>query len=86
MGGKRPKLKVIMRECLLLNAWLVASKSLPVPIPRAAPQLVRVRPAAEEAVGATPEPVQLSGQDVLLDEALWEMHVSQIMFGETTSL
>lgn len=47
-----------------------AGKSLPVPIPRPAPQLVRVRPAAEQAVGAIPEPVQLGGQDVLLDEAL----------------
>lgn len=53
-----------------------AGKSLPVPIPRPAPQLVRVRPAAEQAVGAIPEPVQLGGQDVLLDEALWELGTS----------
>lgn len=57
-----------------------ASKSLPVPIARPAPQLVRVRPAAEQAVGAIPEPVELGGQDVLLDEALRQQrHVSRII-------
>lgn len=61
------------------------AKSLPVPIPRPAPQLVRVRPAAEQAVGAIPEPVQLGGQDVLLDEALQD--VRQIISGkESVSL